>query len=49
MLFQVERFTKKLEIIFVHLFVNEDKVEDELNFALSAFILAVSRLFVSEN
>ena len=32
-----------------HLFEKEDKVEDEVNFALSAFILAVSLFFVSEN
>ena len=29
--------------------MKEDRVEEEVNFALSAFILAVSRFFVSEN
>ena len=32
-----------------HLLEKEDKVEDEVNLALSAFILAVSLFFVSEN
>ena len=30
-----------------HPFVKDERVEDELNFALSAFIFAVSRRFVS--
>ena len=33
----------------VHLLEKEDKVEDEVNLALSAFIFAVSLFFVSEN
>ena len=32
-----------------HLLVKDDRVEEEVNFALSAFILAVSLFFVSEN
>ena len=32
-----------------YLLEKEDKVEDEVNLALSAFILAVSLFFVSEN
>ena len=31
------------------LLVKEDRVEDDVNLALSAFILAVSLFFVSEN
>ena len=33
----------------IHLLEKEDKVEDEVNLALSAFIFAVSLFFVSEN
>ena len=32
-----------------NLLVKEDRVEEEVNLALSAFILAVSRFLVSEN
>ena len=32
-----------------HLLVKDDRVEEEVNLALSAFILAVSLFFVSEN
>ena len=35
--------------ILLYLFVKDDKVEEEVNFALSAFIFAVSLFFVSEN
>ena len=36
-------------ILFLNLFVNDERVEDEVNFALSAFIFAVSLFLVSEN
>ena len=39
----------RLQIVQSNLLVKEESVEEELNLALSAFILAVSRRFVSEN
>ena len=38
-----------LHSYFVYLLVNEESVEEDVNLALSAFILAVSLFLVSEN
>ena len=35
--------------ILLYLLVKDDNVEEDVNFALSAFIFAVSLFFVSEN
>ena len=37
------------KISSVYLFVNDESVEEDVNFALSAFIFAVSLFLVSEN
>ena len=47
--FYVKFPIRQLENLQSNLLVKEERVEEELNLALSAFILAVSRRFVSEN
>ena len=48
-LFIFQANNPKQPALKAYLFVKEDNVDEDVNFALSAFILAVSLFFVSEN